>query len=39
VVGSDGLVIDPPRFLRKSEERLAKEQRKLSRKEKKQQLP
>jgi putative transposase len=34
VVGSDGLVIDPPRFLRKSEKRLAKEQRKLSRKEK-----
>jgi putative transposase len=34
VVGSDGLVIDPPQFLRKSEKRLAKEQRKLSRKEK-----
>ena len=34
VVGSDGLVIDPPRFLRKSEKRLAKEQRKLSRREK-----
>jgi putative transposase len=34
VVGSDGTIIDPPMFLRKSEKRLAKEQRKLSRKEK-----
>jgi putative transposase len=34
VVGSDGTVIDPPKFLRKTEKRLAKEQRKLSRKEK-----
>jgi putative transposase len=34
VVGSDGEVIEPPKFLRKSEKRLAKEQRKLSRKEK-----
>jgi putative transposase len=34
VVGSDGLIIDPPKFLRRSEKRLVKEQRKLSRKEK-----
>ena len=34
IVCSDDLVIDPPQFLRKSEKRLAKEQRKLSRKEK-----
>jgi putative transposase len=34
VAGSDGLVVEPPKFLRKSEKRLAKEQRKLSRKEK-----
>jgi putative transposase len=34
VVGSDGLVVEPPKFLRKSEKRLAKEQMKLSRKEK-----
>ena len=32
IVGSDGLVVEPPRFLRKSEKRLIKEQRKLSRK-------
>ena len=32
IVGSDGLVIGPPKFLRKSEKRLIKEQRKLSRK-------
>jgi putative transposase len=34
VVGSDGLMVEPPKFLRKSEKRLAKEQRKLSRKKK-----
>jgi putative transposase len=34
VVGSDGLVIDPPHYFRKAEKRLAKEQRKMSRKEK-----
>lgn len=34
IVGSDGTIIDPPMFLRKSEKRLIKEQRKLSRKEK-----
>lgn len=34
IVGSDGMVIEPPKFLLKSEKRLAKEQRKLSRKEK-----
>lgn len=32
--GSDGLVVYPPRYLMKSEKRLAREQRKLSRKEK-----
>lgn len=34
VVGSDGLVIDPPHYLRKAEKRLAKEQRRMSRKTK-----
>ncbi|MBI0584321.1 MAG: transposase, partial [Methanomassiliicoccus sp.] len=32
IVGSDGLVVEPPKFLRKSEKRLIKEQRKMSRK-------
>ena len=32
IVGSDGLVVEPPKFLRKSGKRLIKEQRKLSRK-------
>ncbi len=34
VVASDGLVIDPPRYLRREEKRLKKFQRRLSRKEK-----
>jgi putative transposase len=32
IVGSDGLVVEPPKFLRKSEKKLRKEQRRLSRK-------
>jgi putative transposase len=33
IVGSDDLMVEPPKFFRKSEKRLAKEQRKLSRKD------
>jgi len=34
VVGSDGFVVDPPKYLRQKEKRLKKYQRRLSRKEK-----